>query len=401
MEKYRTLVLCLMFLVVIFGIGIGTIQNGSTELLGMLDKDAAQHEELSVSSFESLLKEKLAWKDSLIALSGAVEKLMGRHLVGEGEFFQDLDGLMHLKRRPQDNSRIIDSACYLEKVLSDREIPYMVCQTAERAAYGDRYSAQIDQSSLEYIDPLKQRLSETDAVYFDYKDSFDEAGYCSKDIFFKTDIHYTTKAEFFILSRIIDVLEKEVGLTFPNKSTVLDLDNYSIENYPFWGNLCNSVGRIYAGTDMFQYYIPQFDTSMTMNNPSASIQRNGSFEAVCLNGYRGRVQSNMRLYYVTDYLQYPSPYYRITNDLVEDNDILVIGCSMSMRTTAYLTLLCRSVTVLDPRSFSGVDYLEKALQDDYDAVILFPSANLLGGIGGYIENQEREETSDNSTIVEE
>ena len=56
---------------------------------------------------------------------------------------------------------------------------------------------------------------------------------------------------------------------------------------------------------------------------------------------------------------------------------------MSMRTAAYLSLLCHSVTILDPRYFNETDYLKSVLNYDFDAVILFATANLRNGIGGY------------------
>ena len=82
-------------------------------------------------------------------------------------------------------------------------------------------------------------------------------------------------------------------------------------------------------------------------------------------------------------MQWPAPHYTIDNHLVSENRILVLGCSLSMRTMAYLTLLCNHVTVLDPRYFADVPYLAEAMENHYDAVILFASTNLHAGLGEF------------------
>ena len=391
------LVICLLFLLIVFGIGIGTVYQARTDLAALADSDG---QSVSVSEVEALLDGSLYQKDTLITFNGITQQLMGRSLVGDGQFYRDSQGLMHLSREFPAADKLLETTKYLADVFSARSTPFMVCQIAERATHGDEFSLRIDHSSMEYIQPLKQMLSETDAIYLDYDSIFAEAGLSDKDVFFKTDIHFTTQAEFCVVQKIVETLEAQAGLSFRNKDTALNLDNYATESYPFWGNLFDSVGRFYAGTDQFVYYIPKFETSMHLYNPVMSVERHGSFETVCLNNCRSLFSPKDRVYRITDYMQWPSPSYRITNDLVAENDVLLIGCSMSMRTMAYMSLLCKSVTVLDPRYFENVDYMKEALESDYDAVILFPSCTLLTGVCGYDAQPEscRMEQNDNGTF---
>lgn len=375
--NFTKLLLCVSFLILIFGIGAKTVHIIMPNLI------TSSGNIVDITSVENLLKENLYGKNTFLEFAGATLNLFEKKLVGDGQFYKDSDGVMHLRKESQSDYLLIESTKYLANQLKNRSIPFLVCQTAERSAYGDEYSKYIDGTALAYIEPLKAALDGTDAVYFDYATVFRDNGYSSKDIYFKTDIHYTTSAEFLILQNIIERLELDCGLSFKNKETVLDLNNYSIEQYPFIGNLVASVGQIYAGVDSFEYLLPNYETSMHLNNPSLSLKKSGTFEQVCMNGYRDIPNPTSRVYRVTDYLQWPSPYYTITNDLVNDNDILVIGCSMCMRTNAYLSLLCHSVTVLDPRSFGSTDYLNQALNNEYSAVIFYPSNNLIYGIGGY------------------
>lgn len=374
-KRVKELMICVPFLLIILVVGAKTV---CSVIPGFFDTQSS-----TVTASESLIKEKLYGKNTFLEFAGATLKLLDRRLVGDGQFYKDSDGIMHLQNGEQSPYLLEESTKYLGQQLKHRGIPFLVCQIAERGAYGDSLSNCIDAASAAYVEPLKTAAVEVGAQYLDYTQAFNNSGYLSTDIFLKTDIHYRTNAEFLALQNIIETLELECGLSFEDKKTVLDINNYTIEKYPFIGDLAASVGQIYAGTDTFEYYLPKFQTSLHLVNPSSALQKDGSFEQVCLNGKRDGENQSVRTYRIVDYLQWPSPYYRITNDLVNSNDVLVMGCSMSMRTVAYLSLMCRSVTVLDPRYFGGVDYLKQALDSDYDAAILFASNNLLNGIGGY------------------
>ena len=377
------LIISTAFLFVLVCISAGTARNVYRELFNEIKASVATGQLPNMDDLDTKIKDSLFFRTPLIEGTGAVHKLLGRHLSNDMQFYQASDEIMHLKRDENPYEAMIESAYYLSIELEKRSVPFLVCQISERAAYDDYYSQYIDNYSLRYIEPLKKKMLSSGAIYLDYSERFKAAGFLAKDIFLKTDIHYHTAAEFFILGQIISELQSRAGLEFKNRDLVLNLNNYRIEEYPFAGNLTATLGTIYGGTDIFQYYLPTFETSMHLENPSASVIKDGGFESVCMNGYRNLPDPSVRLYRITDYMQWPSPYYTITNNYVDHNRILVIGCSMSMRTTAYLSLLCHEVTVLDPRAFTDKDYLKEALQSDkYDAVIFFPSVNLINGIGG-------------------
>ncbi len=186
-----------------------------------------------------------------------------------------------------------------------------------------------------------------------------------------------------MLQEIINCLESQTELRFENRDIVFNKDLYTVEEYPFLGNLGSNTGQFYSGTDSFRYYLPTYKTNLTLNNPCRPLVKEGTFEEVCLNRSKRDYNTTARTYRVVDYLQWPSPYYSITNNEIDGKNLLVIGDSMSMRTVAYLSLLCHSVTILDPRYFNETDYLKSVLNYDFDAVVLFATANLRTGIGGY------------------
>lgn len=377
-KKLGKLLMCISFLVIVFSIGKETIIRSQYDLRTMADQGKFGSESFNTSSIDTILKEHLYGKNLLISLNGITQKMMSRRLVGNEQFYRASDDIMHMVYFQKAHDKIIEDTKWLATELKKNSTPFLICQIAERAAYGDTFSRMIDGGSLDYIEPLKSAAQSEGALYLDLSTCLAEGGFASKDIFFRTDIHYKTQTEFYALQRIVEFLEEQTKLRFMDRDKVLMPDSYRVESYPFLGNLANlSVGEYYVGEDDFVYYLPKFDTSLHLENPAGTVVRSGDFENVCMNGYRDLYGYDKRVYRVTDYLQWPSPYYRITNDLVQKNDVLVIGCSMSMRTMAYMTLMCKSVTVLDPRYFGEMDMLGQALESNYDAVIVFPSSNLL------------------------
>ena len=379
MKKVSNIFLVVLFSALLLLVGVKTMIPSMGKIVDIL-KQRDTVDTATVQLVESTLKDSLWGKSKFINLLGRVEKLQRKQLVGENQFYQDKDGMMHLCRQSGDFSSLVDSVDELSTVLKDRQIPLLLCQTAERASYGDKYSKLFDGSSLEYIEPLHERMKDK-CFYLSYPDVFENAGMSKKDIFFQTDVHYTTEAEFTALKAIADVLKNEIGITLSEKENVLDKSQYEVIEKPFIGNLAYSVGKAYTGADSFELYYPKFESSLRLENPSQSLKKEGKFSDVCMNGYIENGYTDQWTYWVTDYLQYPSPFYMIENQKIGETNILVICDSMAFRTVSYLSLMCHSITILDPRSFGETTYLSNALKADFDAVIVIATSNLLDGIG--------------------
>lgn len=150
------------------------------------------------------------------------------------------------------------------------------------------------------------------------------------------------------------------------------MGNYDIVGYEFLGNQVRSVGEYFAGTDVFEIYKPKWETSLQLLNPSASEMREGTFEQVMLNGYENNPTINQYTYWITNYGCFGFPCYQYVNKQATGGspNLLVISDSLFMRGTAYLTLACGKLTVLDPRYFKGNEYVAQMLAaEHYDAII--------------------------------
>lgn len=374
--------------VIIFALILGafftlTFYKNHDEILNSI-KQQKNEETLTVNSVDAVLKQQLFGKDEMIEISGATKLLLGKKLSDDSQYFRGQQGMIHLNYGWRDYSRFLDDIDYLSGYLSEKEIPFLLCQIAERAQYPDGFSYLFSGNTLDYIQPLKVIVEENKGLYLDYYDHFSKNGFDEHDIFFKTDVHYKTEAEFSVFVEILKKLESEAGIVFQNMDIVSSFENFTVEKRPFLGNLGRTTGSLYSfGEDEFTHYIPKLDTDMVFINNDGTFVKSGSFEHVVMNHYRDAKTTDKYTYWVTDFLQFTNPYYTFLNNKVSENDILVISDSMAFRTISYLTLACHSVTVLDPRYFSNVDYLGAALKNDYDAVICFSSVNLSNAVGGY------------------
>ena len=96
-----------------------------------------------------------------------------------------------------------------------------------------------------------------------------------------------------------------------------------------------------------------------------------------MNGYDQQLQNSdkdeMHTYWITNYLKYGYPAYRIENRNSDGPDLLFICDSLCYRTLSYLALSCKSITVVDPRFYpdgENQDMVGLALdRQHYDAAM--------------------------------
>jgi hypothetical protein len=192
---------------------------------------------------------------------------------------------------------------------------------------------------------------------------------------FKTDVHVSTSFEF----RIAELIASQLtSLGIENDEHIYDISRYDVKSYDFIGNTSRSVGRYYQGLDVFKEYIPQFETDLTLWSPGKALLKQGAYTKTMMNGYTNKPTDEFT-YYITNYLQYPMPYYTIDNNLCGNGSrILYIMDSMNMRAITFLALGVKHITVIDTRQADSREYLMLALENNsYDAVVVGMSYNAM------------------------
>ncbi len=332
-----------------------------------LQKVGAQVEDSYRTSFKT--------KNKFIDVYGFTQLVLDKSMIGNFEFIKDKQGFMHLFSANIDTSNFNEEIVKLNKLLVEKKIPLLYVQVPAREIEGfTKFATNMVTDTNKAMDSVIDNLIINDINYIDIRDKLDNNEYPKEDVYLKTDIHLKTSTEFWILQQIIENLENQFGIKFEDKSVVLDKNNYSIVNKKMLGNLGRSAGKYFTGLDDFELYYPNFSTDFIVSNYSSGVVKTGEFRNSVMNGLES---DDYNSYWVTNYLQWPTPYYNIENTYIDKNNILILMDSMGLRTAAYLSLLCNNVTILDTRYFDGVNYLERALAtQQYDAVVILQSNNL-------------------------
>lgn len=212
------------------------------------------------------------------------------------------------------------------------------------------------------INKLKAFLKDN-VTYIDVYSELINNGFKNEKIFFKTDMHNQTYTEFSIIPLLINALEKN-GIFYNDdeKKQVLNIDNYNVIKKEFRGNTVASAGRFFGESDIFEMYIPKFNTNLKTIIDNNTI-KSGAFNDSMMHD---------STYYVLNYGFFTVPVYQIDNLLTKNNyNILFISDSISTRLISYFALLNKKITVFDPRYNKDSNALLNLIKNNkYDCIVM-------------------------------
>lgn len=388
-EKIVNACFCGIFFIIILTLGGVNLKNLTMQM---------NNNKGNLTVLESGYNEQFFGKTVLTDIYGLTQRLLNKQLIGNFEFFKDDAGIMHPMASStysgEQGEAFAEDVIKLNSILEEKGIPMAYIQIPSREQEGySAYPSGIFDETREVIDAVLNELKSAGVICLDMGEAcrIGEAGFEKEEFFFSTDLHLTTDAELWVGSRMVDFLRETAGCEID--SFVMDKHNYRKETYSFVGNLSRSSGKFYTRKDEFDIYYPDFETSFSLDNRIQGTERSGSFEQVVMNGL-AESDYNDYTYWVVNYLQFTSPYYTIHNNLQSRNRILFIMDSMCFRAVSYLTLGCEEITILDPRFFGGVDYINMVIEEnEYDAVILCHESSLLP-YSLFPEEKNRQELSE-------
>ncbi|MDE7322614.1 MAG: hypothetical protein K2N73_07735 [Lachnospiraceae bacterium] len=352
---------------------------------GKIDKNAIENE----------YKSEFYRKDQFLDLYGMSLSALGKKMLGNFEYVKDESGIVHLissaSITEESTEQFLKDILKLKESLDKQGIPlvYVQIPSREMEGYSD-YPSNAFNKTDKTIKDLKKKLDDNNIDNIDIGEKcLDSPDALPKDqFFFKTDIHLTTDAEMWVGKQLLAYLNENTPCEIA--PDIFDINTYRKETYSFRGNLAREGGKYFTKADEFIIYIPDYETSFLLSNPLQGVEKSGIFDDTVMNSYTRLGDIDEYVYWVTNYLQFTSPFYNITNNLKDKNNILIIMDSMCFRTVSYLSLGCHKVTILDPRYFGGTDYIDIALKgDEYDAVIVCHSSTLFGN--SFFPEQEQKE----------
>lgn len=375
MNKRLNLIIILIFLIIIFGEAWLNNKN----FLTTFDRYNINSEWDSANfNIENEINNNFQSKNKLVNLYGLIQNIFNKDLVGNFDYIKDNKGIIHRFGEEVSANNFIEGMSCLKRIADEKSIPLFYVQIPDRVIDGfTNDSWGVRQTSMEdIINQILESIKEEKIFYLDLREDLKNKEFNYDEFFFRTDIHLTTKAEWYILKKIIYQLNQS-GCLFSNQQKILNLDNYEKVTNLFLGNLGRMTGKYFTKLDNFERYYPKFETSYTRTHMLTGEKFDGSFQQIVMNEYPK--EGDETTYWVTDYMQFTNPFYNFENHLVDNNtNILIIMDSLGYRTAAYLSLLVKNLSVIDTRYQGNNNMINWALQTyDYDAIIVLQSTFLL------------------------
>lgn len=317
-------------------------------------------------------------RDYFIDCKGISLKLLNKCVIDNFEYIKDSEGIIHLVQEFTGEEAFVRDLQSLANVCQEKDMPLIYVQAPQRQENFEAFVGGFQPTNGVRVENyIKDSLKSSSIKYMGFEDF---TGLKPGEIYFKTDAHMTTAAELGILRDVVDVLTNQYGIHFNDKDFFLNPDNYEIDSRKFVGNFARSAGSTYTSVDQFEMYLPKFETEFATYDEIGNLMTQGSFEEALMNGYHIDSNSNKYTYWVTNYGHFGKSNY-IYDNLANDYGpkILVICDSQAMRFFSYLSLMCDSVTIHDPRYDPYGNILSSLIQNnDYDAIVVMQSYTLLG-----------------------
>ena len=368
-NKILSLILIIFFCIIL---GAGNILN-LEKLNRIINKQdiSFQTWKSATSSVESELKNQFSGRPKLIDIYGLCMRILNKKIIGNFEFVKDNDGIMQVFGNYPDTEPFEKSILSLSKYCTENDIPLVFLQIpnkdeklslSDNMYFAGHISKEFMASLCAYgVDILNLRTlmdSDPDAPK-------------RTEFFFYSDVHFTTYGEFWASKKLINHLQTQYGIFFSDLDTILDINQYKVEAFDFLGNTSRSSGKYFSKVDKFENYIPQFPTRFNLFNKQGELTRTGDFQTALMNSYEKKPH-DLYTYWITNYGQYPEPYYEYQNlENINGPSILLILDSGFMRGATFLALACNKITIVDPRYMDGVPYVEHAItQNKYDAIVI-------------------------------
>ena len=274
-----------------------------------------------------------------------------------------INAFLHEYTRIYSDNKINENIKKIISLANDNNIKFIYMQQPFQTNIAPRYFQKLLNINFpKTINNLRAFLNDN-VTYIDVYSELINNGFKNENIFFKTDIHNQTYTEFSIIPLLINALEKN-GIFYNDdeKKQVLNIDNYNVIKKEFRGNTVASAGRFFGESDIFEMYIPKFNTNLKTIIDNNTI-KSGAFHDSMMHD---------STYYILNYGFFTVPVYQIDNLLTKNNyNILFISDSVSTRLISYFALLNKKITVFDPRYNKDSNALLNLIKNNkYDCIVM-------------------------------
>jgi len=394
--KRANTILAAAFLAVLFGLAGYTLSDCPAILADLTaqwenredktDSSLLAKLEFSADRAEGLLNAALDREHHFIRLYGALQRLTGQRFVEDNYSYSVIrlnNGTLtfgSVAQEQKDTGESARATAEFAAALGDAGIPFSAVITPQKVPQGvDCVPAALKDFHNEEADQFLSLLDEAGLHTVDLRD---DMGSDLTSYFYRTDHHWNAHGAFFGNCLMTAALSGRYGFT-PFEPG-LNAGRFSRQTYEnlFLGSQGKRVGPLYAGTDDFVLYSPEFPTNLTYQISDTALPRTGTLDESLY----------FKEHLVQDYFT-ANPYVTfaggdhgkatVTNHLNPDGpSVVMIRDSFGCAITPFFALQCSRLVTVDLRAYRGEDLLADIADIDPDFVVLLysPSSTVSDGM---------------------
>ena len=378
-----------LFLLLIFGYGI---LNAKKELPLLKDAVVSGWEEKQkpaelIASIDSTINENVAYRYPFIDGYGLIQKLLDKNEENNFEVVKDTQGKLHytyFTEETNDTAPFAERMVNLKNSISDKNCKLLYLMPPDKYIPGyTKYARGIPYNMAnETADQFLNQLSDAGIDFIDFRDYMADGvknGEISyENAFFTTDHHWKIETAFWATNVFFRQLQERYQENILEEAYYEELDNYNVLTYKncFLGSQGRKAGRYYTTADDFTLIYPKFKTNYQLESSIMDdMTLTGRFEEALL---ATPVLRQTATPYDTDlymaYMYGNQAYAHIENKENPDGpDICIIKDSFAVPFSAFASLRCHNVYMIDPR------YYKESIEDfinehelDYTLVMFSP-----------------------------
>lgn len=347
------------------------------QIADYLRQDTAKEQEaITFSDIEKGFADELWMRSSFIDLNGFVAKTLGmKGLYSSMGMYVTDDNYIVSAYNETSTDYEIEQITKLKSFLDKQGINLLYVNQPTKYTDDSFFSEEFGKEtySNRNTDVFMQRLKEAGISAIDLRECIQEDGMNVRDMFYRTDHHWTTRSALWACGKIAKGLNTYCGYSID--TTLYDEENYEFIEYPnsWLGEQGRKMAQTYVGLDDFTEIKPRFETSYVFR--SSTGKTNGTFD----NFIREDMYDLEADVYDATSWHYSYVQRNCDNNNVEQGKVLLLGDSYGQYTEPFLSLAVHSIDSLILRSQDDDFDLQKYILDNqYDTVIICYAQFMIG-----------------------
>ena len=382
LKKLLTIGFCCFIGVMMVGLLTNYRTVGSTMLASIRSQELTDVNSIAnavTDGAESGISEGMPGKTRFIDWYGLVQRL------NQKRFIQDADYSYSLVKDNSDNLQFITYDANLSQLVQtlgeyqDLGAPLLYIQPPTK--FMDDYTEfpiNLNDRTASNVANILNCLAEQEVPALDLR-PVAEAEQLDRDtMFYRTDHHWTTNTAFWAMTKTVETLESEFGLTLDATGYYTDLNNYQQTTCEdcFLGSIGRRVGQYYAGLDDFTLITPKFNTNYQVeikDSNSSEVQEGSFVETIIdmdlLNLNATPYTNRYACYFGGDYQEVV-----IKNQTApaggDVDKVLLIKDSYGLPYGAFLSTMVSQLNMIDLRYFDIANLKDYIQAEDFDLILV-------------------------------